>query len=119
MKKIILFVFLAFALGACKKSTTTETTTTTSTTATEVEMPETESPAVREYMEAYDAYLVEYREALKTKNQEKMVELSNRATELSKKGSDALAQAKGKDLEKLTEYMKLKTNEFMEMTQAQ
>ena len=118
MKKIVLFVFLAFAIGACKKTSTTETTkeTTTETTTT-VEMPETQSAAVKEYMEAYDAYLVEYKEAMKTKDQAKMAELGTKAQDLSTKGTEALKQAKGEDLTKLTEYMKAKTNEFVAISQ--
>ena len=118
MKKIVLFVFLAFAMGACKKTATTETTETkVEETSTSVPMPETESSAVKDYMQAYDAYLIEYTEAMKTKDQAKMVVLGNKGKELSAKGSEALKQAQGDDLTKLTEYMKAKTDEFVAISQ--
>ena len=37
--------------------------------------------------------------------------------ELSAKGSEALKQAQGDDLTKLTEYMKAKTDEFVAISQ--
>ena len=46
-----------------------------------------------------------------------MVELGNKGKELSAKGSEALKQAQGDDLTKLTEYMKAKTDEFVAISQ--
>lgn len=118
MKKIVLFVFLAFAMGACKKTSTTETTETkVEETSTSVPMPETESAAVTDYMKAYDAYLTEYKAAMIAKDKAKMDELANKGKELSVKGSEAMKQAQGKDLQRLTEYMKAKTDEFVAISQ--
>ena len=62
-----------------------------------------------------DCFVVEL--VMKTKDQAKMVELGNKGKELSAKGSEALKQAQGEDLTKLTEYMKAKTDEFVAISQ--
>ena len=112
MKKILLFALLALAIGACKKASTEDTGTTSSMT----EESKPSRDAVVDYIAAYDQYFEDYKAALESKDQGKMKDLGNQAIELSKKGNEALAKASGKDLVKLQEYMKSKTDEFVKLS---
>ena len=119
MNKLIFFLLLSLSFGACKNESkemksadeaNVEMGTTDAITLTEA--PTLSDPAAQEYVKEYDTFLAEYTAAVESKDQVKLQELGTKMITLSSKGTEALANLTGDDAVKLTEYIKMRANEF-------
>lgn len=120
MNKIIIFLFAVLAFSACKKNASNEIEAADQAVAENLpkdtfSMPVTPTftdKAAQEYVTAYDAFLVEYKQAVHADDKIRLQELAGKMVDLSTKGADALKNLSGEEATKLTEYMKTRAGEF-------
>ncbi|MBV7440924.1 hypothetical protein KRX57_05785 [Weeksellaceae bacterium TAE3-ERU29] len=122
MKKLILPLLATFALVSCGKQDKHEEVAPevqveeVETVTTDV--PDFDNEEVEEYMKLYDAYIEEYKEAVKSKDMNKFQELSTKGQELATKGQELSTSGLSEsDMQKLQEYMTQSAQELQELSQ--
>lgn len=135
MKKVILQFALILVIGfsfSCKNtntSTTENTTEETSNTETadKAEENQTETTSeggapsfsdakVQEYVDAYEAYLEEYKKAVESKDMTAFASLGQKGQELGSKAQEISGGLSASDAKKLNEYMLKKSEEIQELS---
>ena len=120
MNKIIIFLFAVLAFSACKKNANNEMEAADQAVAENLpkdtfSMPATPTftdKAAQDYVTAYDAFLIEYKQAVQADDKIKLQELAGKMVELSTQGVNALKNLSGEEATKLSEYMKTRAGEF-------
>jgi hypothetical protein len=119
MNKLFFILLFALTLGACKNESKELKAADEATkemvpadTLNIATAPSFSNPAAQEYVVLYDAFLANYIDAVRAKDNVKLQELSTQMVTLSSKGVEALKNLSGEEAIKMTEYMKLKSEEF-------
>ena len=120
MNKIIIFLLIIGTLGACKKNPEKEMQNANEAVAeaipkdtiTLTPTPTFTNEAAQKYVTAYDAFLVEYKDAAMADDKIKLQELGNEMVKLSTQGVDALKNLSGEEANKLTDYMRSRADRF-------
>ncbi|WP_282080767.1 hypothetical protein [Aquimarina algiphila] len=135
MKKVILNLSLVIAILAtvsCKNeaksdaSTSDETTETTETSGDRKEdsaatesadgVPNFSDEKVQEYVNAYEAYIAEYKKAVESKDMTAFAALGEQGQELGQKAQDVMGNLSGDDVKKLNDYMQEKSTQLQELS---
>ncbi|PVX50886.1 hypothetical protein C7377_1207 [Balneicella halophila] len=126
MKKLflVLVAVATLALVACNKEKEgsnlqdEQETQKVIETTTDADVPEFDNENLEEYIEVYDSYLDDYKEAVESKDMSKFQALSSKGQELAEK-AEALATEglSESDSRKLNEYMQEKSKEMQELAQ--
>lgn len=140
MKKVIVNLSLVIAIlfASCKSetkeaSTSSENTENTENTETKEETENTEEsnsndsakvgvPSfsdknVQEYVNAYEAYIEEYKKAVESKDMTAFASLGQKGQELGTKAQEVMGNLSGEDVTKLSEYMQKKSEQLQELSQ--
>ncbi len=125
MKKMLLVLLtlgVVFSCGKKDESTTTTKTETTTTTTAEptktdaaaTDVPTFKDPEVQKYVDSYQAYLKDIKDAVASKDTAKIQELSTvKAQELATQSQDALKKLTDPaEQKKFTDYMTKAAQEF-------
>ncbi len=127
---LILILSLSFACkdnnAKAEETTTEETTEAASETRTEETKAETTSSdsgtpsfsnaKVQEYVDAYEAYIEEYRKAVESKDMTAFAALGQKGQELGTKAQEVSNGLSAGDAEKLNAYMLKKSEEIQELS---
>ncbi len=132
MKKVIVNLSLIIAILAtvsCKNeaksdASTSEETTQTSesrkedSTSTESAngVPNFSDKKVQEYVNAYEAYIAEYKKAVESKDMTAFAALGEQGQELGQKAQDVMGNLSGDDVKKLNGYMQEKSTQLQELS---
>ncbi|WP_103072175.1 hypothetical protein [Aquimarina sediminis] len=140
MKKVILSLSLVLAVLAvsCKneaKSDTQDSSETTENTEStekaekaEKEEGDTSKESasgvpsfgdekVQEYVNAYEAYIEDYKKAAESKDMTAFAELGKKGQELATKSQEVMGNLSGDDVKKLSDYMQAKSAQLQELSQ--
>lgn len=120
MNKFIIFLFAILAFSACKKNANNQIEAADQAVVENLpqdtfSMPETPTftdKAAQDYVTAYDAFLIEYKQAVISDDKIKLQELAGKMVELSSQGTAALKNLEGEEARKLSEYMGTRASEF-------
>lgn len=117
MKKMLLVLLslgVIFSCGKKEESTTTTKTETTTTTTAEpaktdaaaTDVPTFKEPEVQKYVDSYQAYLKDVKDAVASKDAAKFQEISAKGTELATQGQEAAKKLTDPaEAKKFTDYM--------------
>lgn len=87
-------------------------------TTTDAELPEFDNEKLGEYMEVYDSYMKEYKEAVESKDMTKFQALTTKGQELAEKAQALTTEGLSEsDTQKLNDYMQAKSKEMQELAQ--
>ncbi|GGX16223.1 hypothetical protein [Aquimarina muelleri] len=134
MKKVILNLSLVIAIlfASCKNetketSTSSENTENTEKTeekeenssegSTKVGVPSFSDKNVQEYVNAYEAYIEDYKKAVESKDMTAFASLGQKGQELGTKAQEVMGNLSGEDVTKLSEYMQKKSEQLQELSQ--
>ncbi len=119
MNKIIIVLFAVLSLSACKNPNKemkdADQTVAENLPADTFIIPPTptfQDQASQNYVTAYDAFLIEYKAAVKADDKIRLQELGNKMVGLSTQGVDALKNLTGEESAKLSEYMQTRASQF-------
>ncbi len=135
MKRIILHFGLILVIGfsfSCKDTNTTTTEnnvekTSNATedntteeikteTASENGTPSFSNTKVQEYVDAYDAYVAEYKKAVESKDMTAFATLGQKGQELGTKAQEISSGLSASEVEKLNTYIMKKSEEIQELS---
>lgn len=135
MKKVILNLSLVIALLAtvsCKNEAKSDTSTSEEATETrEISddeksdntstesadgVPSFSDEKVQEYVNAYEAYIADYKKAVESKDMTAFAELGTQGQELGQKAQDVMGNLSGDDIKKLNDYMQEKSTQLQELS---
>jgi len=136
MKRSILHFAVILLIGftfSCKDNNAAkaeETATEETTTKEEPKKEETKAEAtsdsgtpsfgdakVQEYVDAYEAYIADYRKAVESKDMTAFATLGQKGQELGTKAQELSSSISASDAEKLNAYMLKKSEEIQELSQ--
>jgi len=81
-----------------------------------IDVPSFENSAVQEYVNSYEDYLKEYRQAVEKQDIQALSELGPKGQELSIKAQEISGNMTVEDVQKFTHYMTEKAQEIRELT---
>lgn len=130
MKQLFFVLMIALSLGACKKKETVTTTpedgtmtTTTTTTTTSDATPTAVDPnldqSVKELMNSWNQYMVDYEKAVKAKDAAALTDLNNRLQTIKAKSAELVTSAKinsAETAEKMEAFMKEKLDQIQKIS---
>ncbi|WP_062059414.1 hypothetical protein [Aquimarina longa] len=128
MKKLILklSVVIVILLVSCKNEAKPETSSSSDKTE-KAETPRSSKSAsnvpsfsddkVQEYVNAYEAYIEEYKKAVERKDMNAFVALGKKGQELGQKAQEVMGNLSGDDVQKLSTYMQDKSTQLQELSQ--
>jgi len=131
MKKVIVNLSLVIAIlfASCKSETKEASTSSENTEETEnteesssndsakVGVPSFSDKNVQEYVNAYEAYIEEYKKAVESKDMTAFASLGQKGQELGTKAQEVMGNLSGEDVTKLSEYMQKKSEQLQELSQ--
>lgn len=131
MKKVIVNLSLVIAIlfASCKSETKETSTSSENTEKTEKKednsskesatagVPSFSDKNVQEYVNAYEAYIEEYKKAVESKDMTAFASLGQKGQELGTKAQEVMGNLSGEDVVKLSEYMQKKSEQLQELSQ--
>lgn len=94
----------------------TDETSTDSDTTENISTPSFGDADVQAYVDAYDAYLTDYKKALENKDMEAFAALATKGQDLGNKAQEISGKVSGSDAERLAAYMTKKATEIQELS---
>lgn len=133
MKKVILSLSLVAAVlvVSCKNevksdtkvaSENTESTETTekrednTSTKSTSEVPSFSDEKVQEYVNAYEAYIEDYKKAVESKDMTAFASLGEKGQNLGTKAQEVMGNLSAEDVKKLSDYMQKKSAQLQELS---
>jgi len=128
MKKVIVNLSLVVAIlfVSCKSETKETATSSEKIEKTGIEsskdsakndVPGFSDKNVQEYVNAYEAYIEEYKKAVESKDMTAFASLGEKGQELGTKAQEVMGNLSGEDATKLSEYMQKKSEQLQELSQ--
>ncbi len=80
------------------------------------DVPNFDNEQVQDYVNAYDAYMDEYKKAAESKDMTALGSLGQKGQELGQKAQEVMGNLSGDDIQKFNDYMQKKSAELQELT---
>jgi hypothetical protein len=77
---------------------------------------ETDNPHSKKYIRDYERYVANYKKAVEAKDMDSFLKLSDASSDLSRQYSKLMNILPGKEIEKLSEYMQVKSEQLAELS---